>query len=75
VNVNRDLMPRLGLLDQLGRWDAEATTNRALAAEGRTAQADAEAGTPLPVAEHIETEAFGSWQWQMTLQLTCISPG
>jgi hypothetical protein len=75
VNVNRDLTPRLGLLDQLRRWEAEATTSRALAAEGRTAQANAEVGTPLPVAEGIETEILRRWHWQTTLQLNCISPG
>jgi len=46
--LNREVAPRLQLLEQLGGRKAEVTTDRALAAEGRTAHADAEASTPLP---------------------------
>src|SRR6185503_14633333 len=63
------MAPRLQFLDQLGRRKAEVTTDRALAAEGRTAHADAEASTPFPCAQGDETEALRSWHWQKTLQL------
>jgi hypothetical protein len=45
------------------------TTYRALAAEGRTAHAEAEASTPLPWAQGIEIEAFRSWHWKKALQV------
>jgi hypothetical protein len=67
--LNCDVAPRLQFLGELGRRKAEATTDRALAAEGRTAHADAEAGTPLPVEAGIETETLRSWHWQKTFQV------
>ncbi len=45
---------RLQVCDQGGKKTDGAATDRALAAEGRTAHADAEAGTPLPMAPGIE---------------------
>jgi hypothetical protein len=44
--------------DQAGKKKAGAATDRALAAEGRTAQAGAETSTLLPWAHGIETEVF-----------------
>jgi len=44
--------------DYAGRKTADAATDCALAAEGRTAHADAEASTPFTLAHGIELEAF-----------------
>ena len=43
-----------------GKKTADAATDRALAAEGRTAHADAEASTPFTLAHGIELEAFSA---------------
>jgi hypothetical protein len=56
--------------DQAGKKTAGVAVTRALAAEGRTAQADAEASTPLPLAQGIETEALSGWQWQTRHELS-----
>ena len=44
--------------DHGGKKTAETATDRALAAEGRTAHADAEASTPFTLTHGIELEAF-----------------
>ena len=44
--------------DHGGKKMADAVTDRALAAEGRTAYAAAEASTPFTLAHGIELEAF-----------------
>jgi hypothetical protein len=56
--------------DQAGKKTAGGAAACALAAEGRTVQADAEASTPLPCAERIETEALSGWQWQTRHELS-----
>jgi hypothetical protein len=51
--------------DRAGKKTAGVAVARALAAEGRTAQADAEASTPLPWAQGTETEALSGCEWLM----------
>ena len=49
---------RYRFCDHAGRKTANAATSRALAAEGRTAHADAEASTAFTLAHAIELAAF-----------------
>ena len=60
--------------DHGGKKTAETATDRALAAEGRTAHADAEASTAFTLAHGIELEAFGGWTWQTRHEVS-LQPG
>ena len=60
--------------DHGGKKTAETATDRALAAEGRTAHADAEASTPFTLAHGIALEAFCSWTWQTRHEIS-LQPG
>ena len=62
------------LCDHARKKTADAPTARALAAEGRTAHADADASTPFTLAHGIELEAFGGWTWQTRHEVS-LQPG
>jgi hypothetical protein len=68
---NRDA---IGDVTTAGRKTADAATDRALAAEGRTAHADAEASTAFTLAHGIELEAFRGWTRQTTHEVS-LQPG